>query len=164
MITLAAPSKTFNLAAGQNSLVLIPDESSGRVWDEYTTANRVISGNAFGYIAAQAAYEGGEEWLEQLLEYISGNFDFIHEYCKEHIPQIKPNLPDATYLVWLDCRDLGMTNEELREFMIHKAGLGLNEGWAFGRSLSGYMRLNAACPRSVIEKALKQLETAVAAL
>ena len=98
------------------------------------------------------------------MEYISGNFDFIHEYCKEHIPQIKPNLPDATYLVWLDCRDLGMTNEELREFMIHKAGLGLNEGWSFGRSLSGYMRLNAACPRSVIEKALKQLETAVAAL
>ena len=103
----------------------------------------------------------GEEWLEQLLEYISGNFDFIKEYCQENIPQIKPNVPDATYLVWLDCRGLGMENDELRSFMIEKAGLGLNEGWSFGRSLSGYMRLNAACSRKVIRQALQQLKEAL---
>ena len=104
------------------------------------------------------------EWLEQLLAYIDGNFELIRSYCEENIPQIRPNVPDATYLVWLDCRGLGMGNEGLRRFMIEKAGLGLNEGWSFGRSLSGYMRLNAACPRSILEKALKQLKEAVDAV
>ena len=83
------------------------------------------------------------------------------EYCEANIPKIKPNLPDATYLVWLDCRELGMNNEELRSFMIEKAKIGLNEGYTFGRSLTGFMRLNAACPRSVLEKALRQLKEAV---
>ena len=86
------------------------------------------------------------------------------EYCEKNIPQIKPNIPDATYLVWLDCRDLGMSNEELRKFMIEKAKIGLNEGYTFGRSLTGFMRLNVACPRSVLEKALGQLKDAVDAL
>ena len=117
--------------------------------------------NAFSCVAMEAAYREGEEWLEQLLQYISGNFDYIKKYCEDNIPQIRPNLPDATYLVWLDCRQLGMTNEELRRFMVEKAGLGLNEGWSFGRSLTGFMRLNAACPRSVLKKALTQLEKAV---
>ena len=89
----------------------------------------------------EAAYrEGGREWLEQLLAYLSDNFDYVCDYCAKNIPQIKPNRPDATYLMWLDCRDLHMTNEELRDFFIHKAKLGLNEGYTFGRSLSGYMR------------------------
>ena len=90
--------------------------------------------------------------------------EFVKEYCRQHIPQIKPNLPDATYLVWLDCRELGLSNEQLRKFMIEKAKIGLNEGNSFGRSLSGFMRLNVACPRSVLEKALGQLEAAVKAL
>ena len=105
-----------------------------------------------------------EEWLEQLLPYLSDNFDFVVDYCKKHIPQIKTYAPDATYLMWLDCRDLHMTNEELRDFFIHKAKLGLNEGYTFGRSLSGYMRLNVACPRATLEKALTQLRAAVDAL
>ena len=120
--------------------------------------------NAFSSVAMEAAYREGEEWLEQALEYISGNFDFIKSYCEANIPKVKPNLPDATYLVWLDCRELGMDNEELRRFMIEKAKIGLNEGYTFGRSLSGFMRLNAACPRATLEKALKQLKDAVDAL
>ena len=109
----------------------------------------------------EAAFTGGEDWLEQLLPYISANFDFVTSYCQTHIPKIKTYAPDATYLMWLDCRDLNMDNETLRTFMIEKAGLGLNEGYTFGRSLSGYMRLNAACPRSILEQAMKQLKEAV---
>ena len=99
-----------------------------------------------------------------LLAYLSDNFDYVVRYCEERIPQIKTYAPDATYLMWLDCRDLGLSNEELRTFMIEKAKLGFNEGWSFGRSLNGYMRLNAACPRSVLEQAMKQLEAAVKSL
>lgn len=98
------------------------------------------------------------------MEYLSGNFAFIKDYFEKNIPKIKPNLPDATYLVWLDCRELGMDNEGLRRFMIEKARLGLNEGNTFGRSLTGYMRLNAACPRTVLKKALGQLKDAVESL
>ena len=97
----------------------------------------------------------------QLLEYISGNLDYIKEYFDTRIPLIRANIPDATYLVWLDCRKLNMTDQELKEFMIRKAGLGLNPGSDFTRALSGFMRLNAACPRATLEKALGQLERAV---
>lgn len=120
--------------------------------------------NAFSSVAMEVAFNEGEEWLEQLLAYLDGNFTFIREYCSANIPKIKPTVPDATYLVWLDCRELNMDNETLRTFMIEKAGLGLNEGYTFGRSLSGYMRLNAACPRSVLERALGQLKNAVDSL
>ncbi len=164
VITCTSGTKTFNLAGIQAAAIVFPNQELKSVYDKFWVNLDIHRNNSFSSVIMEAAFNEGEEWLEQLLEYISGNFDFIHEYCREHIPQIKPNLPDATYLVWLDCRELGMSNEELRDFMIRKAGLGLNEGWSFGRSLSGYMRLNAACPRSVIEKALKQLETAVASL
>ena len=164
VITCTSGTKTFNLAGIQAAAIVFPNQELKGVYDRFWVNLDIHRNNAFSSVIMETAFNEGEEWLEQLLEYISGNFDFIREYCREHIPQIKPNLPDATYLVWLDCRELGMSNEELKNFMIHKAGLGLNEGWSFGRSLSGYMRLNAACPRSVLEKALKQLEAAVAAL
>ena len=164
VITCTSGTKTFNLAGIQAAAIVFPNQELKGVYDRFWVNLDIHRNNAFSSVIMETAFNEGEEWLEQLLEYISGNFDFIREYCREHIPQIKPNLPDATYLVWLDCREPGMSNEELKNFMIHKAGLGLNEGWSFGRSLSGYMRLNAACPRSVIEKALKQLEAAVAAL
>lgn len=86
---------------------------------------------------------------------------WIHDYCKTNLPQIKPNIPECTYLVWLDCRELQMEDEELNEFMIREAKIGLNAGCDFDRELSGYMRLNAACPRAVLEKALFQLKAAV---
>ena len=112
-------------------------------------------------MAMEAALNEGDEWLDQLLVYLSGNLEFIRTYFEQHIPQIHANIPDATYLVWLDCRKLGMTDDELHRFMIEKAGLGLNPGSNFTRKLSGFMRLNAACPRIVLEKALRQLEKAV---
>lgn len=161
IITCVSLTKTFNLAGLQASTTIFPNPEMKAKFDRYWANMDIHRNNAFSSVAMEAAYREGEEWLEQLLEYISGNFDFIREYCQTNIPKIKPNLPDATYLVWLDCRELGMDNEELRRFMIEKAKIGLNEGYTFGRSLSGFMRLNAACPRATLEKALKQLKDAV---
>ncbi|MHB9922994.1 MalY/PatB family protein [Clostridium botulinum] len=161
IITCVSATKTFNLAGLQASTTIFPNEQMKQKFDNFWMNMDIQRNNAFSSVAMEAAYNEGEEWLTQLLAYISENFDFIKKYFDENIPKIRPNVPDATYLVWLDCRELGMSNEELRDFMIHKAGLGLNEGCSFGRSLSGYMRLNAACPRSVLEQALKQLKEAI---
>ena len=136
-----------------------------QLFDRFWQRMDIHRNNAFSLTAMEAAFSaGGEEWLEQLLPYLSANFDFVADYCKTRIPQIKTYAPDATYLMWLDCRELGLDNQALHDFMIHQAGLGLNDGCSFGRSLSGFMRLNAACPRSVLEKAMHQLESAVKVL
>ena len=161
VISCISGTKTFNLAGLQASATIFPNQKLKARFDKFWFNLDIHRNNAFSTIAMEVAFNEGEEWLEQLLEYIGGNFEFIKDYCAANIPEIKPNVPDATYLVWLDCRGLGMGNEELRSFMIHKAGLGLNEGWSFGRSLSGFMRLNAACPRPVLEKAMEQLKHAV---
>ena len=163
-ITCVSATKTFNLAGLQASTTIFPNAGMKRAFDEFWGHMDIRRNNAFSSVAMEAAYREGEEWLEQLLTYLSGNFDYIRAFCAENIPQIKPNLPDATYLMWLDCRGLNMTDGELRDFFIHKAGLGLNEGRSFGRSLSGFMRLNAACPRPVLEKAMAQLKAAVESL
>ena len=161
VISCISGTKTFNLAGLQASATIFPNQELKARFDKFWFNLDIHRNNAFSTIAMEVAFNEGEEWLEQLLGYIGGNFEFIKDYCAANIPQVKPNVPDAPYLVWLDCRGLGMGNEELRSFMIHKAGLGLNEGWSFGRSLSGFMRLNAACPRPVLEKAMEQLKHAV---
>lgn len=163
VISCISGTKTFNMAGLQASAVIFPNKELKARYDKFWFNLDIHRNNSFSSVAMETAFNEGEEWLEQLLEYLDGNFGFIADYCGKYIPQVKPNIPDATYLVWLDCRGLGMSNEELKAFMIEKAGLGLNEGWAFGRSLSGYMRLNAACPRSVLKKALEQLRAAVEA-
>ena len=163
-VTCVSVTKTFNLAGLQASTAIFPNAAMKRDFDRYWSSMDIHRNSAFSSVAIETAYREGREWLEQLLEYLSGNMEFVRDYCRQHIPQIKPNLPDATYLVWLDCRELGLSNEQLRKFMIEKAKIGLNEGNTFGRSLSGFMRLNVACPRSVLEKALRQLEAAVKAL
>lgn len=161
VISCISGTKTFNLAGLQASTTIFPNLEMKEAFDKFWMALEVHRNNAFSSVAMEAAFNEGGEWLEQLLKYLSENFEFIREYCEKNIPKIKPNIPDATYLIWLDCRGLGMDNEALRRFMIEDAGLGLNEGYTFGRSLTGFMRLNAACSRSVLEKAMKQLEEAV---
>ena len=164
VITCVSATKTFNLAGLQASTTIFPDAQKKGIFDRFWGGMDIHRNNAFSSVAMEAAYREGEEWLEQLLPYLSDNFDYVCDFCARYIPKIKPNCPDATYLMWLDCRELGMSNEELRDFFIHKAKLGLNEGYTFGRSLSGFMRLNAACPRSTLEKAMQQLKAAVDAL
>ena len=164
VVTGISGTKTFNLAGLQASTVVFPNAHMKQVFDRFWMNMDIHRNNAFSLIAMEAAFNEGEEWLEQLLPYISANFDYVVDYCQKHIPQIKTYAPDATYLMWLDCQGLGLTNEQLHDFMIQRAGLGLNDGCSFGPRLSGYMRLNAACPRSVLEKAMAQLEAAVKAL
>jgi cystathionine beta-lyase len=163
-ITCTSCSKTFNLAGLQASFVIFPNAEKKEKFDRFWRNLEIHRNNCFSLVAFEAAYKEGEEWLEQLIPYLEGNINYIREYCKDNIPQIKPGRPESTYLVWLDCRDLNMNNDELKDFMTHKAKLGLNAGNGFSRSLSGFMRLNVACPRSILEKAMKQLEEAVKSL
>ena len=164
VITGISGTKTFNLAGLQASTVVFPDAHKKAVFDHYWQCMDIHRNNAFSLTAMEAAFTGGEEWLEQLLPYLSDNFDFVVDYCQKYIPKIKTYAPDATYLMWLDCRALGLDNQALHDFMIQKAKLGLNDGCSFGRQLQGFMRLNAACPRSVLAQAMDQLRAAVDAL
>ena len=161
VITCISCTKTFNLAGLQACTVVFSDARQKEVFDRYWAKMDIHRNNAFSLIAMETALNEGEEWLDQLLAYLSDNIDFVVDYCREHIPSIKPMRPDATYLVWLDCRDLYLNQEELNTFFIQEARLGLNNGGDFERGLEGYMRLNVACPRSVLKQAMKQLEKAV---
>lgn len=161
-ITCTAVSKTFNLAGLQSSSVIFNNRQERAKFERFWHNLKIHRNNCFSLAASTAAYNEGEEWLEQLLSYLEENITYIHEYCEENIPELKANIPECTYLVWLDCRELGKTDEELNRFMIEEAGIGLNAGCDFDRELSGYMRLNAACPREILKKALEQLEAAVA--
>ncbi|OGO21884.1 MAG: hypothetical protein A2Z28_02840 [Chloroflexi bacterium RBG_16_51_9] len=112
----------------------------------------------------EAAYRYGDEWLEQVLEYIQGNMEFTVAYFEKNIPRIKVIRPDATYLLWLDCRGLGMNDAALRRLMRERAKVGLDDGFLFGAGGSGFQRMNIACPRGMLEEALGRIETAVASL
>ena len=161
VITCFSGTKTFNLAGLQASAVVFPNAELKQKFDGFWRKLDIHRNNAFSLTAMEAAFRYGEEWLEQLKTYLEGNFLFIRDYCAANIPEIVPIVPAATYLVWLDCRQLGLDNGQLHDFMINQARLGLNDGNTFGRSLSGYMRLNAACPRCVLARALEQLRAAV---
>ncbi|WP_270600278.1 MalY/PatB family protein [Faecalicoccus pleomorphus] len=161
VITCISCTKTFNLAGLQACTIVFSDARQKEVFDRYWAKMDIHRNNAFSLIAMETALNEGEEWLDQLLAYLSDNIDFVVDYCREHIPSIKPMRPDATYLVWLDCRDLHLNQEELNTFFIQEAKLGLNNGGDFERGLEGYMRLNVACPRSVLKQAMKQLEKVV---
>ncbi len=161
VVTGISGTKTFNLAGLQASTAVFPNAHMKKTFDRFWMSMDIGRNNAFSVTAMETAFREGEEWLEQLLAYLSDNFDFVVDYCARRIPKVKTYAPDATYLMWVDCRELGLSDRELHDFMIQKARLGLIDGWVFGRGLSGYMRLNAACPRSVLEQALRRLEAAV---
>jgi cystathionine beta-lyase len=159
-ITCMSPSKTFNLAGLEISAIIIPDEKLRRNFSD-TRSGIVPEPNLFGFTAMEAAYRYGDEWLEQLLDYLQGNLDFLLQYFADRIPQIKVIKPQGTYLVWLDCRDLGMDDITLRSFMRDKVKVGLDDGFLFGSGGSGFQRMNIACPRPVLEEALRRIETMV---
>lgn len=160
-ITCTATGKAFNLAGLQCATVIFNNLQEKNKFDRFWKDLEVHRNNPFNLVATIAAYNEGEEYLEQLKKYLEDNIMFAHDYFEKNIPQIKPNIPQATYLIWLDCRNLGLKQENLEEFMLKKAKLGLNSGRAFQKDLEGFMRLNAACPRSVLEKALDQLKKAI---
>lgn len=160
-VTFIAPTKTFNMPGLVSSAFVISDSTLRKKYVTYLEKIEQTGGNIFAYAATQAAYEQGEDWRKQMLQYVEGNIDYIIDFLKNNIPQIKPMKPQATYLVWLDCKDLGMETDELHKFFSHKAGIGLNKGTAFGPGGEYHLRLNAACPRSILETAMLQLQKAV---
>lgn len=161
-ISFMAPSKTFNIAGIVSSYAIVPDPAVREKFFGYLEARELNAGTIFAYEATIAAYTYGAEWLQQMRQYVMRNVDYIDEYLQKRIPQIKIYRPQASFLVWLDCRELGMEQEELVAFFIQKAKLALNDGSMFGPEGKGFMRMNIGCPRSVIDKALQQLEKAVA--
>jgi cystathionine beta-lyase len=163
-VTCIAPSKTFNLAGLSTSSVIIPSPSLRKSFNSTIEKLHIGGGNIFGTVASVAAYTYGQEWLDELLLYLSGNADFITEYCRNLIPEIVPVQPEATYLMWLDCRKIEMKGKELQNFFINKAGVGMNEGSTFGPGGEGFMRMNLACPRSTLIKAMEKIEDAVAGI
>ncbi|RUT78557.1 MalY/PatB family protein [Ancylomarina longa] len=160
-ITCIAPSKTFNVAGLASSVVIVPNSELKMKYEKLLSALHLNLGNLFGHIAMKAGYEKGEEWLEQLMIYLEGNVNFLRKYLQENLPQISMIEPEATYLVWLDCRKLGMSSEEIYQLAVEDADLALNKGTTFGMEGEGYMRMNIACPRSILEQALNQLKEAI---
>lgn len=163
-IICTAPSKTFNLAGLQISNIFIPNPAIRKAFKRAMSAVGYSQVNMLGLHACQAAYENGREWLEQLKLYLQSNLDFVKEYLEKNLPQIKLIEPEGTYLIWLDCRGLGLSEEELEDLMVHKAKLWLDSGAIFGKAGEGFERINIACPQSTLKEALERLKNAAASV
>ena len=127
----------------------------------WLTANELNEAPLFSPIATIAAFKNGEEWRQEMLKYIESNIIFVENYCKEFLPEIKPLRPEASFLVWLDCRGLHLNHEQLVDLFVNKAHLALNDGEMFGKGGEGFMRMNVGTPRSILKKALDQLREAI---
>lgn len=160
-VTCIAPSKTFNLAGMATSSLIISNEKLRKQFEEEMEKVHVGGGNLFGAIASEAAYTRGADWRSQLVEYLDGNVYNAIRYIRENIPQIIPVRPEATYMIWLDCRNLGLPFDRINKFFVEKAGVGFNEGAMFGAGGEGFQRMNVACPRPVLMKALEQMKVAI---
>ncbi|OZB90822.1 MalY/PatB family protein [Paenibacillus sp. XY044] len=160
-IICTAPSKTFNIAGLNTSNIIIPNDSIRRRFKKTLELYHVNSISTLGSAATQAAYTGGKAWLDEALAYMKANMEYVSEYLGEHIPEIKTRVPEATYLMWLDFRALQMSPDDLEQFLLKKAKIALNKGSAFGKDGEGFMRLNIACSRSLVEEAMKRLDQAV---
>lgn len=157
MIMLTSPSKTFNLAGCQNSIIVIPDEDLRRQWDDFTNRLRVTDGNAFGYIAAKAAYTGGRAWYEEVKEVIYENYRYMKNVFEEELPDVVVSPLEGTYLAWVDLRNC-LKPEEVAEFMQNKCGLAFDYGdWFGGSDFAGFIRMNLATSRENVEIAVQRI-------
>lgn len=161
-ITFGAPSKTFNIAGIVSSYAIVPDETLRKRFFGWLKANELDEPHLFAPIATIAAFKHGEEWRKQMLRYVEGNIEFVENFLKQRIPSIKAIRPQASFLVWLDCRALGLGHDRLVDLFVNHARLALNDGEMFGHGGEGFMRMNVASPRTVLKQALEQLERAVA--
>lgn len=163
-ITFGAPSKTFNIAGIVSSYSIIPNDEIRNRFYTWLAANELNEAPMFSPIATIAAFRNGEQWRKAMLHYVEQNILFMEEYCKTHLPKIKPLRPEASFLVWLDCRALGLNHEQLIDLFVNKAHLALNDGEMFGKGGAGFMRVNVGTPRAILTKALEQLTEAVAGI
>lgn len=157
-VSCVSPSKAFNIAGLQIANIVCADAGRRAKIDRAININEVCDVNPFGVIALQAAYNEGAEWLDQLLEYIHGNYECMRRFCEEHLPDFPITKLEGTYLVWMDCRKFGITSAELEKVLIQDAKLWLNAGTMYGKDGEGFMRWNIACPRALMIEGLKRFE------
>lgn len=160
-IICTAPSKTFNLAGLQVSNIFIPNRELRKKFRREIDGAGYSQLNTMGLVACEAAYGAGGEWLEEAKQYLLGNIDYVREFLKKYLPEIKLIEPQGTYLLWLDFRSLGLTEEAREDLLLNKAGLWLDSGAIFGADGEGYERINIACPRQTLRTALEQMEQAI---
>ena len=163
-ITFGSPSKTFNIAGIVSSYAIVPDNKIRNRFFSWLKANELDEPTLFAPIATIAAFQEGETWRKDMLKYIEENIDFTINYCANYLRSIKPWRPQASFLVWLDCRALELNHNQLVSLFIQKAHLALNDGEMFGEEGRGFMRMNVAVPRSILKQALDQLRQAVTSL
>ena len=159
-----APSKTFNLAGLQTAFVVIPNDAIRAKFEAGLTANRIFNMNWFGQVALETAYDQCEDYVTGLCAYVNANMDYMVDYVRKNLPQLKLRKSEGTYMVWVDFRGTGMTTEEIEHFIAHKAHIGVDMGTWFGPGGEGWLRFNLACPRSLVEKAMEMLTEALKTL
>lgn len=158
LISCTAPSKSFNIAGLQMSNIVIKSAEIKKLWNREIADKTGLSyTNPLGIVAAEAAYNEGEDWLEHVIDYIDDNLQYVDNYLKEHMPKAKYIIPEGTYFAWVDLNGYGYNHEELRELMVKKAGVALDEGYIFGKEGAGFERINVACPRSILQKCLDRM-------
>ena len=160
-VVFASPSNAFNMAGLATSYAVIANPTLRRRFESYVEGNELAAGNVFAFNTVVAAYNKGEEWLQQMLNYVQGNVDEVIHYIEKYIPQLKVIVPQASYLVFIDFSALQLSQKEIVALCTDKAHLALNDGAIYGEEGKGYMRINLACPRSVVKQALIQLKEAV---
>ena len=160
-ITFGAPSKTFNIAGIVSSYAIVPDEVLREKFFAWLTANEMDMATIFAMVATEAAFTQGEEWRQQMLAHIEGNIDFVDEYLKANIPEVRAIKPQASYLVWLDFSALGLPHDKLIDMLVNDARLAMNDGAMFGIGGEQHTRLNVGTQRAVLEQAMKQLKEVI---
>ncbi|RYL94789.1 pyridoxal phosphate-dependent aminotransferase [Sporolactobacillus sp. THM7-4] len=163
-IVCTAPSKTFNIAGLQISNIIISNPSLRKTYLHQLRRFSLSEPNIPGMVAAEAAYQKGGEWLDQCLNYIKGNADYVSHFLNAHLPELTMVPLEGTYLGWIDCRKLGLNHLKLQDLILKKARVAFNQGYTFGSEGEGFVRINLACPRSLVEQAMSRLEKAVNSL
>lgn len=159
-ITFMSPSKAFNMPGLTASHALIFNEDLRKMFRKHIETCEFDMGHVFAFTAVEAAYSNGTEWLDQCLAYVQENINYVDGFLKQNTPKIKVIRPQASFLLWLDCREMGLPQEALNDFFVDKAHLALNDGTSFGIEGTGFMRMNIASPRTILEKAMNQLADA----
>lgn len=155
-VTCLSPSKAFNIAGLQTANIVAPDENIRKKIDRAININEVCDINSFGVVATIAAYNEGEEWLNQLTDYLYANYQYMKAFCEKHLPDFPITRLEGTYLIWMNCNTLGINSKDLEQVLIDKAKLWLNAGTMYGQEGEGFMRWNIACPRSSLQEGLER--------
>lgn len=163
LITAVAPSKTFNMPGLGLSALVVPDPARRQALKTVFDSMHMSQCNPFSVTGFEAGYRNGAPWLDELLPYLQANRDFVAAHLRHRLPEIAVTEPEGSYLLWLDCRALALTDPELKRFFIEEAGIGMNPGISFGDAGHGFMRMNVGCPRAVLAEALERMEQAVSA-